>query len=325
MQVFNDLESLANAHFSCVATIGKYDGMHLGHQHILERLKTVAAGLGLPTLVILSEPQPEEFFAGDSAPARLLSFAEKLSFLESQDIDLVYKMNFDQSLSELSADTFVEVVLYRGLGVKALIVGDDFRFGKGRSGDFYLLQDLGKQLGFSVEAADVCLSAGERVSSTLVRQKLESGDCEGANELLGRPYQLKGVVIKGQQLGRVLGYPTANIDIGMQKLALEGVYAVTAELAQRSIQGVASVGYKPSIEGSHELTVEVFLFDFEDDIYGKTLGINFLKKIRDQEKFAKLSDLQTAIESDIKIVKKYFKELQVHTDKSGSEYIGQPG
>tara|TARA_R110000824_G_scaffold318073_2_gene505263 strand:+ start:2616 stop:3593 length:978 start_codon:yes stop_codon:yes gene_type:complete len=325
MQVFNDLESLANAHSLCVATIGKYDGMHLGHQHILKRLKTVADAMDLPTLVILSEPQPEEFFAGAKAPARLLSFTDKISFLESQDIDLVYKMTFDQHLSELSAATFVEEVLARGLGVKALIVGDDFRFGKGRGGDFYLLEEMGKQLGFSVEAAEVCLVDDERVSSTLVRQKLESGDCEGANELLGRPYQLKGEVIKGQQLGRELGYPTANIDIGMQKLAIEGVFAVTAELDQHSIQGVASVGYKPSIEGSHELTVEVFLFDFNDDIYGETLGINFLTKIRSQEKFPQLSDLQTAIESDIQKVKYYFQELQLQTDQGGSEYIGQPG
>ena len=325
MQVFDDLEKLADTNSCCVATIGKYDGMHLGHQHILQRLKSVAGALGLPALVILSEPQPEEFFAGANAPARLLSFTEKLGFLQDQGIDMVYKMTFDQQLSELSADTFVEEVLSRGLGVKALIVGDDFRLGKDRSGDFYLLQSMGERLGFSVEAAEGCLLAERRVSSTLIRQKLESGDCEGANKLLGRPYRLRGRVIPGRQLGRELGYPTANIDTGMNKLALDGVFAVTADLAQRSMQGVASVGYKPSIDDANELAVEVFLFDFDEDIYGEILGINFFKKIRDQKKFSTLPELQTAIAADIQKAKHYFSEQRSAINNSGSENIGQPG
>ena len=261
---------------------------------------------------------------GENAPARLSSFTDKLSFLENQGIDLVYKMTFDKHLSELSAVGFIEEVLVQGLGVKALIVGDDFHFGKNRAGDFHLLQEKGKQLGFRVEATEECLIDGERVSSTLIRQKLEAGDCEVASVLLGRPYQLKGRVIKGQQLGRELGYPTANIEIDMHKLAVEGVFAVTAELAQHRIQGVASVGYKPSIEGEHDLAVEVFLFDFDKTIYGEILGISFLKKIRNQEKFSNLSELQASIEIDIESVKKYFIDNNSHVINNGSDKFAKP-
>ncbi|MBN4075384.1 MAG: bifunctional riboflavin kinase/FMN adenylyltransferase [SAR86 cluster bacterium] len=316
MQVFDNLKALRSAYPHCVLTIGKYDGMHLGHQQILQRVKTVAAELKLPSLVVLSEPQPEEFFAGKNAPARLLSFADKLGFLEGIGIDLVYKMNFDQQLSELSAEDFISDILSQGLGTKALIVGDDFHFGKNRKGDFNLLQAQGNQLGFSVEAAKEYLNGGLRVSSTLLRKKLESGDCEAACKLLKRPYHLSGQVIKGQQLGRELGYPTANLKTGINKLALEGVFAVTAELGQRCIEGVASVGYKPTIEGVHDLTVEVFLLNFNEDIYGEKLTVHFHKKIRDQEKFPDLQVLKSHIADDVEKVKLYFS-AQKTINKNG--------
>lgn len=316
MQVFDKLKELNTAYPNCVLTIGKYDGMHLGHQQILQRLKAVADEMNLPSLVILSEPQPEEFFAGENAPARLLSFNDKLNFLESTGIDLVYKMTFDKKLSQLSAEDFVNKVLYQGLGAKALIVGDDFHFGKDRKGDFNLLQEQGQKLGFSVEAAEEFLNDGQRVSSTLLRKKLESGDCEAANTLLKRPYHLSGEVIKGQQLGRKLGFPTANIKTNINKLAVEGVFAVTAELGQRCINGVASVGYKPSIDGNHDLTVEVFLIDFDEDIYGEKLTVHFHKKIRNQEKFSNLQELKLNIADDVEKTKFFFSTRDsTSTDK----------
>lgn len=315
MQVYDNLQALNSAYPHCVVTVGKYDGMHLGHQQILQRLKTVATELNLPSLVILSEPQPEEYFAGKNAPARLLSFVDKLNFLEGFGIDLVYKMTFDQKLSQLSAEGFINDILYQGLGVKALIVGDDFHFGKDRLGNFNLLQVEGKRLGFSVEAAEEYLSDGQRVSSTLLRQKLELGDCEGANILLKRPYHLSGEVIRGKQLGRELGYPTANLRTGISKLALEGVFAVTAELGSRRMKGVASVGYKPTIEGEHGLSVEVFLMDFDEDIYGQKLTVNFHKKIRDQEKFSNLQELKENIAEDVEKVKHFFSDKNsIQTD-----------
>jgi riboflavin kinase/FMN adenylyltransferase len=306
MQVFDNLSTLQSRFPQCVLTIGKYDGMHLGHQKILQRLQSVAAELKLPSLVVLSEPQPEEFFAGENAPARLLSFTDKLSFLEKMGIDLVYKMTFDRELSELSAEDFILDILHQGLGAKALIVGDDFHFGKGRKGDFSLLKEQGEQLGFTVESAEEVLVEGLRVSSTLLRQKLEAGDCEGARLLLGRPYQLSGEVVKGQQLGRELGYPTANLETGINKLALEGVFAVIAELDGRAINGVASIGNKPTIAGKHEMAVEVYLMDFDQDIYGKKLAVSFYKKIRDQEKFSDIDELKRYIADDVEMVKQFF-------------------
>ena len=306
MQVFDNLQTISSAYPHCVLTVGKYDGMHLGHQKILQRLKMVAAELNLPSLVILSEPQPEEYFAGKNAPARLYSFADKLNFLKDFGIDLVYKMTFDHNLSQLSAENFINDILYQGLGARAMIVGDDFHFGKDRLGDFNLLQAEGERLGFSVEAAEECLSDGLRVSSTLLRQKLELGDCEGVNKLLNRPYHLSGEVIKGQQLGRELGYPTANLRTGISKLALEGVFAVTAELGQRCLKGVASVGYKPTIEGENDLAVEIYLMDFDEDIYGQELIVNFHNKIRDQEKFLNLQELKANIADDVGKVQQFF-------------------
>ncbi len=194
-------------------------------------------------------------------------------------------MKFDQQLSQLSAEKFINDILHQGLGAKALIVGDDFHFGKDRLGDFNLLLTEGERLGFSVEAAEEYLLNGQRVSSTLLRQKLELGDCEGANMLLDRPYHLSGEVIEGRQLGRELGYPTANLKTGITKLALEGVFAVTAELGQRCIKGVASLGYKPTIAGEHDLAVEIYLMDFDEDIYGQTLTVYFYKKLEIRKNF----------------------------------------
>lgn len=322
MQVFDNLESLNNAFPNCVATIGKYDGMHLGHQEILQRLKIVAAELNLPAVVILSEPQPEEFFAGADAPARLFSFADKINFLESAGIDVVFKMTFDQHLSQLSAEDFIHDVLYKGLGAKALIVGDDFRFGKNRQGDFSLLREQGEQFGFSVEAAEGFLKDGVRVSSTLVREKLEAGDCEAANVLLNRPYSLSGEVVPGQQLGRELGYPTANIETNINKLALDGVFAVSVELGSRSFEGVASVGNKPTIKGSHDIAVEVFILDFDAEIYGEKLKVNFLKKIRDQEKFSNLQSLKNTIADDVEKVRQFFSTYNKRESQFSKTALG---
>lgn len=306
MQVFDNLKLLRKSHPNCVATIGKYDGMHLGHQQILQDLLGLAELKQLPSLVILSEPQPEEYFNGDAAPPRLLSFAAKVEFLQKFGIDLVYKMDFNHALSQLSALSFVEQVLVGGIGVSALVVGDDFRFGKNRAGDFALLSELGERFAFSVKSVPACLVNGERVSSTLVRQKLEAGNCDAVSELLGRPYQLGGKVVRGSQLGRELGYPTANLDVGLNRLALEGVFAVKVVCGTHSFQGAASVGYKPSIEGRHDLAVEVFLLDFEGDLYGKNLSLEFLKKIRSQQKFADLDELKKHIENDIAQVRNFF-------------------
>lgn len=299
MQVFDQLSEFRQSHSHCVATIGKYDGMHLGHQAILKRLQAEAAALSLPALVILSEPQPEEFFAGDAAPPRLNDFDDKVDFLTELGIDLVYRMNFDHRLSQMSAESFIREILLKGLGVKTLIVGDDFRFGKDRLGDFQLLKQSGEQLGFSVFSEEACLLAGERVSSTAVRRYLQQADFEKVAVLLGRPYSIAGPVIKGRQLGRQLGTPTANIGLSRDSLPFTGVYAVEVFHGDRQLQGVANIGFKPTVSEGLEPSLEVYLFDFEEDIYGEELRVLFRKKIRDEQAFQGIEALKEQITADV--------------------------
>lgn len=306
MQVFDDLASFKKQYQHCVATIGKYDGMHLGHQRILKRVLKEAHRLGLPSLVLLSEPQPEEFFAADKAPVRLNQFQDKVAFLEDFGVDIVYRMNFDYALSQVSARDFIDDILVAGLGVKSLMVGDDFRFGKGREGDFALLAAVGQESGFSVSSEETCCVEGDRISSTLVREELEKGNCEKVKSLLGRYYNIRGEVILGQQLGRQLGTPTANIRIEAHTLPLRGVFAVTASLGKKTMFGVANIGYKPTVAKNLEPSLEVHLFDFDRDIYGEILSVSFVKKIRDEKKFSDLDELKQQIVEDVAQVQQQF-------------------
>lgn len=298
MQVFDDPAQVRAVLGPCAATIGKYDGMHLGHQRILTELQTRAAAAGLPTVVILSEPQPEEFFAPASAPPRLMPFDDKVAFLSDIGITAVLRMRFDAALSQLDAETFVQRYLTEGLGLRLLVIGDDFRFGRQRKGDFALLAQLAPQYGFELDSVAKCESGTERVSSTLVRHYLQQGDCARAAELLGRPYAMSGTVVQGRQLGRQLGVPTANVGLQMDGLPLRGVFAVHALLDGQLLPGVANVGYKPTVSSTAMPSLEVHLFDFADDIYGRHLQVRFLYKLRDEMKFDGLDALQRQIAAD---------------------------
>lgn len=298
MQVFDAPAQVRAALGPCAATIGKYDGMHLGHQRILAELQQRAAVLGLPSVVILSEPQPEEFFAPDSAPPRLTPFADKVELLARQGITAVLRMRFDAALSQLAAEDFVRDYLVAGLQLQLLVIGDDFRFGRNRGGDFALLQRLGRQSGFDVDSVAKCQSGNERVSSTLVRHYLQAGDCARVAELLGRPYSMSGAVVPGRQLGRQLGVPTANVALSLRSLPLRGVFAVRALLDGASLPGVANVGYKPTVGDGLEPSLEVHLFDFDADIYGKQLQVQFLHRLRDEMKFSGLDALRQQIVLD---------------------------
>lgn len=296
------LDSLTNAkHWSgnCVATIGKYDGMHLGHQRILDALLVEAANRNLPAVVILSEPQPEEFFAGAEAPPRLNHFRDKVDFLAGYGVDAVYHLQFDQALSQQSAGDFVQRFLVAGLGLRSLVIGDDFRFGRNRGGDMTLLQRMGSELGYRVTSVAPCRDADERVSSTLVRQCLQGGDCDRVLRLLGRPYSISGTVIRGRQLGRQLGVPTANVELLTTNLPMMGVFMVRAGVAGRLLQGVASLGFNPTIADGLAPALEVHLLDFNGDIYGERMQVHFLRKLRNEEKFAGLPELLTQIRLDI--------------------------
>jgi len=299
MSIFSEFSSFKAEYDACVATIGKYDGLHLGHQHVVESLRAIAKARNLPSVVILSEPHPEEYFAGDKAPPRLSRFQDKVDFLLSNGVDAIYKMTFDKALCELSALDFIQQFLVDGLHVSTLIVGDDFRFGHKRNGDFSLLQEKGLELGFEVLREEPCLVEGERVSSTLVRQALMQGDFEAVRNYLGRNYVITGKVEEGKKLGRELGIPTANLMLESSKLPLHGIFSVKVQHEDRTLLGVASVGYNPTVENIDIPKLEVFLFDFDEDIYGETLHVEFVQKLRDEKTFDNLDALKTQMEKDI--------------------------
>lgn len=307
MQVFRGIP--ARASHSTVLTIGNFDGVHRGHRALLARLTGLAQQAGLPAAVMTFEPNPREFFAPQSAPARLASLREKLQLLAECGVDQAYVCAFNQRFAALTADAFVERIV-RGLGVRHLMIGDDFRFGKGRSGDFALLQQAGKEHGFGVEAMETLVHEGERVSSSAVREALDAGDLEHAERLLGRPYCISGRVIHGQKLGRKLGYATANIQLKRLKAPLSGIFVVTVDgIGARQYEGVASLGVRPTVSASGKPTLEVYIFDFEGDLYRAHLRVNFLHKLRDEAKFDSLDALQSQIARDVADAKAHHAAL----------------
>lgn len=301
------LHNLRPSYRGCVATIGSFDGVHLGHQAILQQLQQVANACKLPSVVIIFEPQPHEFFAGDKAPARLMRLREKVQALLAAGVNRVLCLQFNDALRSLPAEAFVEKVLIDGLGIKHLVVGDDFRFGCDRRGDFALLQTIGSQRGFSVTDTVTLEVAGERVSSTRVRQLLEQGDFASAEQLLGKPYSINGRIAYGQQLGRKLGVPTANVHLRRYRSPLHGVFTVTVKFADGSVyKGVANVGVRPTVTGDKKPLLEVHLFDFSRMAYGAMIDVTFHTKLRDEKKFNSLDELQTQLQTDIAQAKQFF-------------------
>ncbi|HEX8586579.1 bifunctional riboflavin kinase/FAD synthetase [Pseudomonas sp.] len=299
MQLVRGLHNLRPQHRGCVATIGNFDGVHRGHQAILARLRERAVELGLPSCVVIFEPQPREFFAPDTAPARLARLRDKLDLLANDGVDLVLCLAFNQRFSKLSAAEFVDTVLIDGLGVKHLEVGDDFRFGCDRVGDFDFLQKVGAEKGFTVEAAQTVEIDGVRVSSTKVRTALAAADFALAEHLLGRPFEISGRVLHGQKLARQLGTPTANVQLKRRRVPLTGVYLVSTQIDGKAWPGVANIGVRPSVAGDGRPHLEIHLLDFTGDIYGRRLTVVFHQKLRDEQRFASLEALKTAIDADV--------------------------
>ncbi|MEG0860509.1 MAG: bifunctional riboflavin kinase/FAD synthetase [Pseudomonas sp.] len=299
MQLVRGLHNLRPQHRGCVATIGNFDGVHRGHQAILARLRERAVELGVPSCVVIFEPQPREYFAPDTAPARLARLRDKVALLAAEGVDRVLCLAFNQRLSKLSAAEFVDTILVDGLGVKHLEVGDDFRFGCDRVGDFEFLQQAGLSQGFTVEAAQTVELDGLRVSSTQVRQALAKADFALAERLLGRPYRISGRVLHGQKLARQLGTPTANIQLKRHRVPLSGVYLVSVELDGKAWPGVANIGVRPTVSGDGSAHLEVHLLDYAGDLYGRRLTVEFHHKLRDEQRFASLEALKSAIDADI--------------------------
>jgi len=299
MQLVRGLHNLRPEHRGCVATIGNFDGVHRGHQAILARLRDRARELGLPTCVVIFEPQPREYFAPETAPARLARLRDKVQLLAAEGIDLVLCLAFNQRLSQLSADEFVKTIVVDGLGVRHLEVGDDFRFGCDRAGDFDFLVEAGKRYGFTVEAANTVVQDGLRVSSTKVRTALANADFALAAHLLGRPYTITGRVLHGQKLARQLGTPTANIQLKRRRIPLSGVYLTSAEIDGKRWPGVANIGVRPTVAGDGRPHLEIHLLDFAGDLYGRRLTVEFHQKLREEQRFASLEALKSAIDADI--------------------------
>lgn len=289
-----------------VVTIGNFDGVHLGHQKLIHQLIKDARALKTPSVFFTFEPSPTEFFTPHNPAARLMRFSEKWEIVKTFDIDYFYCARFDAALAKLPAEDFVKIFLVDQLHAKKIIVGDDFQFGAKRTGDIELLKKLAKKYDFDVEAILQKSVGDARVSSTRIRNAVLKGDFEAVREFTGRAFTLAGKVVYGNQIGRTLGFPTANIHLHRKRVPLMGIFVVRVYgLCDYALPGVASVGYRPTFNGK-QIILEVFLFDFNKMIYGKKITVEFLKKIRDEVKFDSIDDLVVQMKDDARIAKAFF-------------------
>jgi len=297
MTFIRGLKKLNQGHKPCVASIGNYDGVHLGHQYVISTLLEHSRRLELPSTVITFEPLAKEHFLPNSVQ-RLTTIEQRAELLFKLGIEQVLCIDFDSDFASYSPTAFIQNVLIQGLGVKHLCVGDDFRFGKNRAGDFALLSQAGSDNGFAVTAHETFEVSDARVSSGRIREALSVGNFELAEALLGRPYTIHGTISKGQQLGRTINYPTANIVLPEMLMPIKGVFAVRAELNSGDIVlGVANVGNRPTVDGK-ENRLEVHLFNFDRDIYNQKVTVRFVEKIREEMKFNSFDDLKVQIHKD---------------------------
>ena len=298
MQLIRGIHNLRERHRGSVVTIGNYDGVHRGHQHLLAAVREKARALGLPATVVTFEPTPREYFEGEAAPSRLMRLREKVEALPLYGIDRAVILRFDRRMQNISAQEFVDRLLVNGLGTRHLVVGHDFHFARKREGNIETLREQGARHGFSVEEVGRFLVDGERVSSSLVREALGRGDLQRAQSLLGRPYRIAGRVRRGQQLGRKLGYPTANLALHRKVVPLWGIFAVRVSGAGLvDHPAVVSLGTRPTINGTDPL-LEVHVFEFDGDLYGKCLDVDFVQRLRDERKFESLDALVEQMHKD---------------------------
>lgn len=300
MQLIRDISQQRKP---CVLTIGNFDGVHLGHQALLRKLMQAAEQAKLPTMVMMFEPQPNEYFSKEKMPPRLMSVREKYFALQKFPIDTILCLRFNEKIAAMSATDFVCDILVKKLAMRYMIVGDDFRFGKNRQGDFSLLQQLGRTEHYQTLQMPTFLINQQRISSTQIRQLLQSSDFEMATKLLGRPFQLSGHVTYGDGRGRQLGFPTANIHLTRNNVPVVGIYVVKVHGLQRiPLWGAASIGIRPTLPDNRQV-LEVHILDFNDTIYGQRISLEFLHKIRDEAKFSDLEKLRQQIALDVQQVR----------------------
>ena len=309
MELIRGIHNLREKHQGSVASIGNFDGVHLGHQKIITRLQEKAKQLNVPVVIITFEPQPREFFSTGDIPPRLTRLREKALVLGDYGVDRILCVRFNEDFVNITAEEFIEKILVKGLGIKYLLVGDDFRYGHNREGDIKLLQKRGREFGFEVQTQETVEFENERVSSTRVRGALQVGNLTMAEKLLGRHYAMYGRVAHGDKLGRQLGFPTANIFLHRHASPVLGVFAVQVHgLKEEPINGVANVGTRPAVGGTHTL-LEVYLFDFNEEIYGKYVKVDFLKKQRDEEHYDSLELLRDQIAIDAEEAREFFRTM----------------
>lgn len=314
MRILRSIPLAANTPIAL--TIGNFDGVHLGHQGMLARLRQAAGRLGMPACVMTFEPHPREFFAPDQAPVRLTSLREKLALLATHGVEQVHVCRFNYAFAQITAQEFIDTILVRGLGVRWLQVGDDFRFGARRAGDFAMLRQAAGRGGYEVETMPSVMLDGERVSSTSVRDALATGDLAHAGRLLGRPYSISGRVVRGDQLGRKLGFPTANVQMKHNRPPLTGIFAAELYVGAGEVRrGVASLGIRPTVKQQGQPVLEVHLFDFAGDLYGRQVRVDFLHKFRDEEKYADLDTLTRQIAADVENAKAFFSRQDAKNAK----------
>ena len=298
MELIRGIHNILPAHHGCVLTIGNFDGVHRGHAEVITKLVKKARQLNVPATLMTFEPQPQEMFRGDNAPARLSTLRDKIILLEELGIDRLVCINFNAKFADLSAQDFIDKLLVESLGVKYLVIGDDFCFGKQRKGNFEMLQSAGEKHQFAVVSTQSFVLGDKRVSSTEIRNQLAKGNLEQARRLLGHPFILCGRVAHGEKIGRTLGFPTANIALKRQVSPVRGVFAVKVYWDGSDIyDGVANVGFRPTVNGQ-VCQLEVHLFDFDDDLYGRTVEVELVAKIRDEQLFKSLDALKKQINND---------------------------
>ena len=308
MELIRNLHNFRERHRGCVATIGNFDGVHLGHQAIIRQLQTAAEKHGQPSVIVTFEPHPQEFFSPKKAPARLMRLREKLGYLRQTGIDRVVCLRFDQTLADMFAEDFISNILVEKLDVRHLIIGDDFRFGKNRLGDIETLKKYAAQSGFDVGHTDTRMIEGRRVSSTWLRELLAAGKMLEAVELLGRPYAISGRVVHGEKRGRVLGYPTININLHRHLSPVSGIFAAKVYgLQAETIHAAVSIGNRPMF-GGDDINLEAHLLDFDREVYGAYVTVELLKQLRHEKMFDNIDELKKQMACDISEARKFFTE-----------------
>ena len=303
MKLIRGLQNLDKHNNGCAITVGNFDGVHIGHQKIISRVVARAKKLKLKSVVISFVPTPQDFFGNNQST--LSNFKEKHNLLESLGLDEHLLIKFNKEFSQISAQEFVQKILIDKLNIKYCLIGDDFRFGAGRLGDFKMLKSLSSKYGFNVDNTESILCNDCRASSSKIRELLTIGGFKSASQMLGREFSISGKIIYGQQKGRTIGFPTINISIKRKISPVLGVFAVNVELDGSLLNGVCNIGKRPTVGGQKTL-LEVFLFNFDKQVYGKNAKVVFKHKIRDEKKFNSFSELKKQIELDSKIARNYF-------------------